>query len=770
MNSRSLLPFQGWRLIFFRAIAVSILLVLVLRTWQLQFLEGASFRADSDENRFQTLPVGATRGEIFDRYGNPLALNDPAFQVTITPALLPEAREETLGIYNRLSSLVDVPATRATANAAGRFDERSIDELVAEGEGIAPYRPVVIAADIDREVALELIEMQQSLPGVVIEARSVRSYPSGTTTAQIIGYLGPIGEEQAQELRELGLNPAYDRIGYSGIEFFFQEELAGRNGSVTYQVDIAGLQEQLVNRERPVPGNSVRLTLDLELQEIAQQSLVSRINAINAAEQRLRTQSGVVIAMDPRTGEILAMVSWPTYDNSRFARSIDGDYYLEVAADPLRPLVNHAVSSLYPPGSVWKLITSVGVVEEDVISPSAPLNDPGRLTLPNAFAPNDQSASQTFVCWLRSGHGPQNLLDGIANSCDVYFYQVGGGNPEVPQAILRPGGLGIDDLYRWATAFGIGSQLGVELLGENAGRMPEPEWKRRLYGESWSTGDTYNAAFGQGYLTVTPLQLITSVAAVVNDGVLLQPTLIRNFEDPEGNIVEMSDTNGNVVGAFSPHVARTIVEPPSGEPWILLLHEDMLLQGANSLVCRCESNSDYYSPGRCNPADYQSRFDRNPAPDIEEWVEYRVHIPFGYSWSAGVCDAKTFELIGRDYVPPAADIESIRLVQQGMREVVTRGTASESVNLSFPPLSYVDEAGKTGTAEYCDDIARPQGLCIPGRWPSHAWYTGYAPYDNPEIVVIAFLYNAGEGSQNAMPIVREVLDYYFRRIPPGGPQ
>ncbi|NDJ84652.1 MAG: hypothetical protein GYB66_02095 [Chloroflexi bacterium] len=767
MNGRTLLPFQGWRLIFFRAIALAIFGVLVVRTWQLQFVDGATFREDADENRFQTIPKQATRGTIYDRYGEPLALNDPAWVVTITPALLPDDRPTVLQIYNRLSALVDVPATRAIADASERFDERSIDELVTTGEGVAPYRPVVIAVDIDKDIAMEILERQQAFPGVDVEVRAVRSYPSAALTSQIVGYLGPIPEEQAQELRELGLDPAFDRIGYAGIEAFFQDELAGRNGSETYQVDIAGLRERLVEEEASVPGSSIRLSLDLELQQVAQQALTSRINAINADEQRLRTQSGVVIAMDPRTGEILAMVSWPTYDNSRFARSIDGEYYLEVFNDPLRPLVNHAVSSLYPPGSVWKIISSVAVLEEDVIDPFATLNDPGRLVLPNIFAPNDERQSQTFVCWLRSGHGNQNLIDAIANSCDVYFYQVGGGNPDVSAATLKPGGLGIENLYRWATAFGIGSQLGIELLGENPGQMPERQWKRRLYGESWSTGDTYNAVFGQGYVTVTPLQLLYGTAATLNGGNLMQPTLIRQFEDAEGNVVEISDQNGLTQGAFTPQVIRTIVEPPPGQPWILLIQEDMLLQGANSLSCRCEPTSDFYDPDRCNPATYVSRFDRDPnrEDDVQDWVEYRVNVPFGYSWTGGLCDPLTFELVGRDYIPPIAGTESMDLTQRGMREVVTRGTASVTANPAFPPLTLVDEGGKTGTAEYCDDIARPQGLCIPGRWPSHAWYFGYAPHEDPEIAVIAFLYNAGEGSQRAMPVVREVLDYYFRRLP-----
>lgn len=752
MDERTLKPFQGWRLIFFRAIALSMFGVLIVRTWQLQFVQGAQFRVDADENRFQTLPISAPRGAIFDRTGKPLALNDPAFLVTITPALLPDDREETLEVYNRLSALVDVPPTRLAADAAGRTNERSIDELVREGEGIAPFRPVVIAVDIDKEIALQISESRQSLPGVDIDVRSVRSYPAGISMSQIVGYLGPIPEEQAQELRELGLDPAFDRIGYAGIEAFFQEELSGRNGSITNEIDVAGQVVRLVDRTPPTAGVSIQLTIDLDLQNAAQQILVNRINALNAAEKRLRSQSGVVIAMDPRTGEILALVSWPTYDNSRFARSIDGEYYFDLADDPLLPLVNHAIASLYPPGSVWKLITAVGVYDDKVIDPNQTLFDGGRLSLPNAFAPNDPARSQTFVCWLRSGHQEQNLIDAIVNSCDVYFYQVGGGNPDVPESILKRNGLGPDRLYSWATAFGIGSRLGIEIPGELAGRMPDRQWKRRVYGESWSTGDTYNAAFGQGYVTVTPLQLLVSTAAIINDGLLMQPTLIKNFQDASGNIIQ----------EFQPQVLRTLIPPENGDPTILLLQEDMLLQGANSLACRCEPDSSYYDPDRCTPETYSSRFDPIKDDGVEEWIDYRVHVPYGYRWTARVCDPLV-DLTARTYSPALASSESIALVQQGMAEVVTRGTSSASANPAFPPLSYVTEGGKTGTAEYCDDIAFPQGLCIPGRWPSHAWYTGYASVENPEIVVIAFVYNGGEGSQVAMPVVRQVLDYYYRR-------
>jgi penicillin-binding protein 2 len=756
MNDRRLIPFQGWRLVFLQAIVVSSLLVLVIRMANLQFGRGRQFGTDAEENRLQIALQAAPRGAILDRYGVPLAKNDPAYNVAITPADLPDDPAAVLEVYNRLSALINVPATPAMAAAAGRSDERSLDDMVREGQGIAPYRPVIVAQDVPYDEMAQILEQSQLLPGVSVEVASVREYPTGATTAQIVGYLGPIGPEEEQQLREQGYNPAFDRIGYAGVERYFQTELAGKRGTQTWVVDVAGKRLRLVDEQKPQGGLTVQLTIDDELQKAAQEALIRRINIINADAQRVVTQQGVVIVMNPQNGEILAMVSWPSYDNTRFARNIDGEYYFKQEGDPLRPLVNHAIGALYPPGSTWKVITATGVVQEKVIDPRAFLYDPGRLVLPNAYAPGDPGRGQTFVCWLPQGHGEVDLLKGIAQSCDVYFYQVGGGNPEVSPLTLRKGGLGIFDLYRYATAYGIGSELGVQLPGELAGRMPESQWKRRNYGESWSTGDTYNAAFGQGYVTVTPLQLLDAAAAIANGGTLYEPTILKNLQD----------ANGNIVQQFEPQIDRTVVVKPGQDP-VLLLQEDMLLQGQASIACVCESSSDSYDPALCEQKKNSvSSFDRDPNPDddVHDFVSYRVNIPYNYTFNGGVCDPLEYDSLGREsinvtkhaYIPPFVTPESLRWIQEGMRQAVLVGTASKG------GLPYVNVAGKTGTAEYCDDIANSKGLCVPGQWPSHAWFVGYAPYENPEVIAVAFVYNGGEGSANAAPIVHDVLDAYFK--------
>jgi len=749
VKSNRLIPFQAWRLTFFQAVIFAVFLIFGIRMYELQVIRHDEFELVADENRFSLLPIASRRGAIFDRNDQRLAFNVPAYNVTIVPAQLPDDEEAELDVYNRLSALVGVPPTREIAEQSGQL-VRSIEDLVEEGEGIEPFRPVIIALDVPQLVAMQILEERIYMPGVDVEPVAVREYPTGALTTHIIGYMGPIPAEDAVELLALGYNPAFDRIGYEGIERYLEARLAGQRGSILREVDVAGEVIKVVAQVDPTPGQNVRLTIDTDLQAFARQALIDQLEELNTTAGRTVSQQGVVIAMDPHTGEVLALVSYPSYDNSRFARAIDVPYFLEIVADPLFPLLDKTIKGQYPPGSVWKVITAAAVLEEKVIDPDTLLLDEGQLLLENRYAPLDRAAAQRFVCWLREGHGRVDMIRGIAWSCDVYFYQIGGGNPNLSAQTIRPGGLGIDDLFRYGTAFGIGSELGIELPFENPNRMPDPDWKRRNQGESWSTGDTYNAAFGQGYVNVTPLQLLASVAATINGGVLYQPTVIREFLDEERQVIE----------GFQPKVLRTINRERmrTGDELTLLLLEDMLMKGESSLACVCEPNSRWYDPFRCDPTGYRNTVDINPDPAIEDLQTYRIHIPLNYSFNGSVCQQVRFRTVNNPYIPPFVTDGTLDLVREGMREAVIGegGTANPAA------LPFIEVAGKTGTAEYCDDNAWALNLCVPGQWPAHAWYTGYAPYDDPEVIIIAFVYNGGEGSQVALPIVRRTMQEYYR--------
>ena len=422
MKSNRLIPFQSWRLTFFQAVILAVFLIFGIRMYELQVIRYGEFEDFAYENRFSRLPIASRRGAIFDRNDNRLAFNVPAFNVTIVPAELPADDGEELEVFSRLSALVGVPPTREIAEQAGQF-VRSIEEIVVEGEGIAPFRPVIVALDVPQRIAMQILEERIYMPGVDIDTIAVREYPTGALTTHIIGYMGPIPAEEAQGLLEQGYNPAFDRIGYEGVERYLEARLAGTRGSVLREVDVAGEVINIIEQVDPLPGRNVRLTIDSELQAFAQQALIDQLNQLNADANRIISEQGIVIAMDPRGGEVLALVSYPSYDNSRFARAIDGEYYLDIISDPLRPLLNNTIKGIYPPGSVWKIITAAAVVEENVIDPNTLLLDEGQLFLENRYAPNDPAQSQRFVCWLRTGHGRVNLVQGIAWSCDVYFYQ-----------------------------------------------------------------------------------------------------------------------------------------------------------------------------------------------------------------------------------------------------------------------------------------------------------------------------------------------------------
>jgi penicillin-binding protein 2 len=749
---RRLDPFQGWRLTLFQGIIFAVFVVFSLRLVQWQFLQADQFLIAADDNRLDELPIAAARGTIVDRDGEPLAVNTPAYNVRVTPANLPTDAAEVLRIYNQISALTDVPPTDAIAAAAG-LDVRSIESFVAEGAGIAPYRPVVVAQDVGQRAAMQLLESQLNLPGVDVQVASVREYPTGELTAHIVGYMGRIPAERELELIEQGYDPSFDRIGYAGLEAFMEDVLAGQRGRLVREVDVAGLPLREIERVEPIAGYNLQLTIDTDLQRAAEEAVRNQLSILNANAGAIVSERGVVIAMNPQNGEVLAMVSYPGYDNSRFARNIDVDYYLDLEADPLRPLFNQATQSLYPPGSVWKLITTLGVLGEDVVNPSTFLNDPGDLLLENRYAPNDPAQRQRFVCWLDSGHGNVDLLRGIAQSCNVYYYQISGGNDAYSPQALRPGGLGPVDLWRYALSVGIASPLGIELPGFNRGAIYDPDWKRRNIGENWSTGDTYNAGVGQGYINTTPLHMASSVAAIVNGGTLYQPTLLY----------EITDSAGNVVRGPQPRVMRNVVIDGLAQDELITLLpiEDMIMRGSSSLVCSCEENSDYYNALRCNPLTYRGEVDVNPDPDINTFREYRVSLPEGYSFSDNLCADVRFD---PRYRPPFSSTADMTIIHEGMRQAVTVGTA-ERAN-----LPYVTVAGKTGTAEYCDNIANARGLCIPGGWPSHAWFAGYAPYENPEIMIIGFVYNGDEGSRVALPMVMETMEAYFRlRGTPGAP-
>jgi len=722
---------QSWRLWVIYGIVSLVLGSLLYRLVTLQVVQGSEWLDQAVENYTANDFLAPPRGIIYDRNGYILAGNIASYNVVITPANLPDSEADIQNIYRELSSMIDVPATQGTIEDAKLVAEcvpgPGIAQLVGLGESLAPYVPVKVACDVDEDIARMVREKSVDWPGVSIEIDPIRDYPTGSLTANVVGFLGPIPAADEEEYRDRGFVPNRDKIGYAGVEAALDEILTGIPGQRTIQEDVAGAE--LRNLEAPVaptPGNNLRLTIDTRLQAAAEAVLQTEIDSWNQYYGRIRISSGVIIAMNPRTGEILAMVTYPTYENNRMARFIPAAYYEQLSQDPRRPLLNNAIQAEYPPGSVFKISTATGAINEGVVRLGQEIFAPGQLELCEKFSPNDPcTANNTrpFVDWIfdsnPDGFGIIDFYRCIAFSSNVCFYKLGGGfEDEIEE------GLGIFRLGQYARAIGYGQRSGIELIGEQDGLIPSPQWKRINQGENWSTGDTYIASVGQGYVLGTPLQVLMSGATIANDGKLMQPTIVREVTDSEGRVMEMWFNPED----FSVWVPQQVTNDRgfATRGWLRL--------GSNEIADRLPEGSHQISP--FIPT---IKWDTTIDPVIE-----------AYSCDQGYCD-KTGET---KIIQPS----SIQAVQTGMRMAVTdsRGTLNRIFS-GFP----IAVAGKTGTAEYCDDVALEANRCQFGQWPTHSWTLAYAPFDDPEIIIMAFAYNGGEGASVAGPMVFRMMDAYF---------
>jgi penicillin-binding protein 2 len=309
-----------------------------------------------------------------------------------------------------------------------------------------------------------------------------------------------------------------------GVEATQESLLAGFKGSKHVEVNVFEREVAVIASRPPVQGHSIVLTLDLELQRQVERALREGMRIAGSPV-------GVAIAMDPRTGEVLALVSLPAYDNNLFSGGISYADYAALSSDPRYPLVNHAIGGQYPPGSTFKIISAAAVLEEGVVHRNSTVSCTGTMWLPSRIFPNDPRYAQPFRCWNLAGHGALNVVGALRQSCNIYFYQVVGGFREQR-------GLGIEGLAHYAAMFGFGEPTGIQLAGEVGGLLPSERWKRQNYGEIWYTGDSYNAAIGQGYILSTPLQMLNATAAVANGGTLYRPQLVRQVIDADGRVVK----------------------------------------------------------------------------------------------------------------------------------------------------------------------------------------------------------------------------------------
>ncbi len=490
------------RFVAFSALAALLLVALGGRLFQLQVVNGDVYAGRAAADRTVEVPIPAPRGLIFDRDGRPIAVSVPSWTVKVRPADLPAADRSR--VLSRVAVLTG--ADRSTLRA--RLDAFSG----------SPYDLVPIQRGVGREAALLIGEEAEDLPGVLITVEPIRQYldetgkPGGPLLSHVVGYTGPIDREELDALEVDGYLRD-DVIGKAGVEASFEDALRGTYGAQLVERDASGRQLKVIETIRePIAGTNLMLTIDADVQRLATQALTWGMETADVSQ-------GVTVVMNPQTGEILAMVSLPAYDNNQFAGGISAEDYGVYLADEDRPLRNHAISDIYPPGSTYKLVTGIAAMEEGVTTPDRIWPTYGCYQIPGA------PKGECLYDWNRQGFGPLAMVDAFAKSSDTFFYQM---------AVET----GIDPLAEWANELGFGRLSGIRLPSEEEGIIASTEWARQQGRSGVFTGELAQAGIGQNVIAVTPLQILNAYAAVANGGSLMRPMIVRGETDASGELVK----------------------------------------------------------------------------------------------------------------------------------------------------------------------------------------------------------------------------------------
>jgi len=503
------------RLAIVAGVMVVVVGLLVARLWFLQMVEGRELRALSENNRIRLWRVPAARGLVSDRYGTLLIDNRPSFDVVLVPE--------------------DTPDRSITVRMLAHYLDETREEIETRIKAPSrrpPYAGIVVRRDVGWDDVVALETHQLDLPGVSIQVRPRRFHPRGPLAAHLLGYVGEVSERDLADAPG-DLRPG-DYIGKTGLERVWDDELRGAVGGQQVEVDALGKRMRVLEEVLDVTGDTLVLTLDADLHD--------------ATARAMGERRGSCVALDPRDGQVLVMVSKPDYDPNMFARGIKHSEWQALLGDEARPLMNRAVHGQYAPGSIFKVAVAAGLLESNSITRQTSYQCRGGTKL----------GRRLFRCWRRGGHGSMDLHRAIKHSCDVFFYQSG----------QR---LGVDGIAEYARRFGLGAPTGISLPNEAAGLIPTRAWKTRRFGEPWYPGETLPVVIGQGYVTVTPLQMANMVAMIANGGTHYRPQYVRRVEGPDGTVKrEMTpDVLGyaNVspdVMEFVRHAMRDVVMAPGG--------------------------------------------------------------------------------------------------------------------------------------------------------------------------------------------------------------
>jgi penicillin-binding protein 2 len=588
---------------------LGVFLVIVFRLGFLQIVQGQKFRNLSENNRIRKQPILAPRGFILDRNNQILAENTASFNLVAIPFDLPKIQ-----LQDQLVKLSKIFS----------FDYEEVSKKI-KSSLVGSVVPVIVKQNLSLEENILFQTRATEFVGFSVQEVPVRKYPLAEMFSHVLGYAGLINQEDLKKFGEK--YEAYDFIGKLGIEQQYENFLHGINGSNLVEVDATGKLLDVLGEEQPHSGNSLVLNIDKDLQE----RLFIDLSA------KLPNRRAAAVVLNPKNGQILALVSVPGFDNNLFAKGIKQEDYKNLLADKRLPLFNRAIAGTYPPGSTVKPMVAAAALQEKVVSESTIIYDRGVLVIPNQY---DPSMSYNFFGWKREGLGPMDVKSAIAKSSDIYFYTVAGG---APRSTIS--GLGVDKLTEYYRKFNLGKLTGIDLQGEKTGLVPDPEWKEKYYKgnailSKWYLGDTYHIGIGQGDMLATPLQVSQWTAIIANSGVGFKPQLLNKVIDKQNNVI----------------------------------------------------------------------FEKKPEVLIENFIEPKV----------------------------------LKIVQEGMRQTVLAGTSQLLKTLS------ISSAGKTGTSQF--DDSNPER--------THAWFTAYAPYEDPEIVVTVLVEAGGEGNAVSVPVTRDILKWW----------
>jgi len=451
------------------------------RLWWLQIYQGEHLGEKARSRYLRAIVTRAPRGEILDRNGKVLATNEPSFNIALFPAEFSTDSADP----DKICKVVGIP--RETLNSA-------IEKIRANK--VPLFEPIRLLVGADFVTVTRVLERSWELPGIMVLEEPIRYYPRGKLAAHILGHVGAVTEEELKQRDDLEL---FDWTGKMGLERTYDRELQGKHGREIVEVDARGAPIKRLSNEPAQPGQTLVTTVDLELQAVA--------------ESALQGKRGAVVALEPKTGEVLVMASSPSFDPNWFSKGIKPELWRWLVSNKEHPLQNRAIATAHPPGSTFKVVTAVAALLYRKASPNTKVNCPGGRVVGRRF----------FRCWRR--HGVVDFTKAIGQSCDTYFYTLG----------LS---VGPERLARVASLMGLGSKTGIDLPGEIRGVLPTPHWKRERYRERWYGGDTANLSIGQGYLSATPLQMALVACSIANNGVIYRPHLVKEVRSSDGRVLK----------------------------------------------------------------------------------------------------------------------------------------------------------------------------------------------------------------------------------------